>query len=189
MTLCYEVFLAETFDDGDRDSLQLMLHELYHTVQCVNRGGVGPFLDEYLAHGIGTIVQQGSFDIHDDIDHERDAENRAASLIREFGWPFEFHNECTKTVRLFARLRNTSDQWINVGWYTYEPGEKAQILSGDRYVHSTNRRWYFYAEEVDGDRRWSGDHEVTFDGADYMTIDKLEEPSVGNLGSRLTCAR
>ena len=187
MTLCYEVFLAGSFDDDDRSSLEHMLHELYHTVQCVNRGGVGPFVDEYLAHGAGTIIQKGSFDIHDDIGHERDAESRGRTLINEFGWPFEIENACSAKIRLLVRLLRPSGEWVTHGWYNFDPGEEAQLVSSGRYLHSKNATWAYYAEEVGGTREWSGDLETTFDGASYMAAKISQTGSRENFGLRLTC--
>ena len=153
MTLCYEVFLAEQFDSNSRRSIALMLHELYHTVQCVGRGGVGPFMDEYLLHGIGTIAQEGRIDIHDDIDHERDAESRSASLINEFGWPVVIDNACQTRIRVFVQILDRSKNWVSKGWYELDGGAKAGLEDGgffdpSRYVHSSNRVWYYYAEEL-----------------------------------------
>jgi hypothetical protein len=187
MTLCYEVFLAETFDDSERSSLQHMLHELYHTVQCVNRGGVGPFVDEYLLHGAGTIVQTGRLDVHDDIDHERDAESRARSIIGAFGWPFEIENSCPATIRLLVRLKDTSGNWVTHGWYTFDGGERAQLISDGRYLHSDNAYWYYYAMEVDGSREWAGDHEISFGNKTYQTRQVYEQEPGENMGRRLTC--
>jgi hypothetical protein len=164
-----------------------MLHELYHTVQCVNRGGVGPFVDEYLAHGAGTIIQKGRLNVHDDIDHERDAEDRAKSLINEFGWPFVIKNDCSKKLQLFVNLKATSGDWVTKGWYVFEPNEEAQLVSGGRYVHSRNVYWYFYAEEVNGDSRWSGNQEITFKGESYMAVQKHTPNPDEHFKARLVC--
>jgi hypothetical protein len=194
MTLCYEVFLAEHFDSNSRRSIALMLHELYHTVQCVGRGGVGPFMDEYLLHGIGTIAQEGRIDIHDEIDHERDAESRSASLINEFGWPVVIDNACQTRIRVFVQILDRSRNWVSKGWYELDGGAKAGLEDGgffdpSRYVHSSNRVWYYYAEELEGSRVWGGSHPTEFDGRTFMAREIETDPGEANLGVRLTCPR
>ena len=189
MTLCYEVFLAETFDPSDRASLELMLHELYHTVQCVNRGGVGPFVDEYLLHGAGKMIERGSVNVHDSILHESDAARRASDLIREFGWPFVVKNACDVPIRIIVHLRNGRGQWTSEGWWTFAPGEQSFLLNNSNYLHTTNRYWYFYAETTGGRGLvWKGDRRVSFGEGEYDAIEMNETQSNRQfLGTTLTC--
>jgi uncharacterized membrane protein len=187
MTLCYEVFLAPAFNSNDRSSIALMLHELYHTVQCVNRGGIGPFVDEYIAHSIGTIVEKRSFNIHDDINLERDAEQRSQQLINAFGWPFVIQNDCAKDIQLFVLLQQTSGQWTTVGWWKLQPNKGAQLVSESRYLHSRSGTWYFYAEDTGGNYSWSGNHEVAFGGTTYKTVEKQRNVNSDNFSATLVC--
>jgi hypothetical protein len=67
--------------DLTRDSdVTLMLHELEHVLQYERRGGEQPFVGEYVLKSVGKVIQTGSFDVHDYLDLEREAETKAVSI-------------------------------------------------------------------------------------------------------------
>ncbi|MEY9199927.1 MULTISPECIES: eCIS core domain-containing protein [Sinorhizobium] len=80
ITIGYQIYFPHEIDLREPDGKRLMYHELQHVVQYEDRGGVEPFLVEYIAKAIGKIVQKRSFNVHDDIDLEAEANKKADSV-------------------------------------------------------------------------------------------------------------
>ncbi|MBB2836988.1 UNVERIFIED_ORG: hypothetical protein GGE64_000698 [Rhizobium etli] len=80
ITIGYEIYFPHGMDLGQSTGRKLMYHELQHVLQYENRGGVEPFLAEYIAKAAGKIVEERSFDVHDDIDLEAEANAKAESM-------------------------------------------------------------------------------------------------------------
>ena len=71
---------------GDPNDAWLLAHELEHVVQYANRGGVEPFLAEYILKAGGSILRGGnSIDIHDNIDLENAANAKANQVMAAIG--------------------------------------------------------------------------------------------------------
>jgi predicted NBD/HSP70 family sugar kinase len=70
---------------GDPNDGWTLFHELEHVVQYANRGGVEPFLSEYVLKAAGSILRGGnSIDMHDNIDLEN-AANAQANQVANAG--------------------------------------------------------------------------------------------------------
>jgi hypothetical protein len=81
ITIGTEIYFPWAMDLNTLNSSALMFHELEHTVQYRNRGGIEPFLAEYIAKSFGKIIQRKSFDIHDDIDIEGAAIAKSKEVV------------------------------------------------------------------------------------------------------------
>lgn len=81
ITIGNTIFFVRNIDFNDENDAQLVYHELEHVVQYARRGGVEPFLAEYILKAGGSILRGGnSIDMHDNIDLERDAINKASEV-------------------------------------------------------------------------------------------------------------
>ena len=86
ITLGNEIFFVTKMDFNNVAGVCLLAHELEHSVQASKRGGVRPFLAEYIAKGAGKIIEKKSIDVHDDIDLEKDAIQKSKSVIELYGY-------------------------------------------------------------------------------------------------------
>ncbi|RVH15324.1 hypothetical protein [Sinorhizobium meliloti] len=77
----YSIFYTRDINTDSSNDLHLMLHELEHVVQYERRGGEQPFLSEYVLKAPGKVLETGSFDVHDYIDIERAAEEKANNIL------------------------------------------------------------------------------------------------------------
>jgi hypothetical protein len=186
ITVCNQIFLAVAFHQEKRSSLQLMLHELYHSVQCAQRGGEDKFLDEYMAHVAGTILDQKNLDVHNDINLERDAEGQATRLISAFGWPLVLTNECSSKLSAIVEYREPAGTWTS-RQFTVLSKQDLQLTTDNRYAHSDNPNWYLYAEEIGGSFRYSGTYPVIFNGSTYLTRERRESVEGDNFHWTVTC--
>jgi Domain of unknown function (DUF4157) len=73
ITIGYDIFIPRNIDLTDGTDRNLIFHELEHVVQYQLRGGVRPFLAEYLAKIPWLVINRRSFSIHDFIDIEQAA--------------------------------------------------------------------------------------------------------------------
>ena len=69
--------------EGDFSDLHWLLHELEHVGQYRAHGGVEPFLIKYLVNGGIKMASNGSFNVHDSIGLEEDAENKAERIAND----------------------------------------------------------------------------------------------------------
>lgn len=79
-------------------------------------------------------------------------------------------NSCSRDdVRIAVRYLDTDDRWRTRGWWTFEYGERANLVSNDDTLWTNNAIVYYYAETLDGDIVWKGDQLVEFGDDDlYM---------------------
>ena len=81
ITIGNTIYFVGNIDLSDPNDAELVYHELEHVVQYSRRGGVEPFLAEYILKSGGSILRGGnSIDMHDNIDLERDAINKASQV-------------------------------------------------------------------------------------------------------------
>jgi Domain of unknown function (DUF4157) len=83
MTVGYTIYFTSAIDLNNRDDVHWMLHELEHVTQYERVGGVSAFLLKYFFHGAIRAINNGSFNVHDDLGLERDADNKADRIIGE----------------------------------------------------------------------------------------------------------
>ena len=78
ITIGNTIYFIKEIDLTDEDDAVLTYHELQHAVQYSRRGGVAQFMTEYILKAGGSILRGGnSIDMHDNIDLEREAINKA----------------------------------------------------------------------------------------------------------------
>ena len=78
MTIGNTIYFVRGMNFGDPNDGWTLFHELEHVVQYANRGGVEPFLSEYVLKAAGSILRGGnSIDMHDNIDLENAANAKA----------------------------------------------------------------------------------------------------------------
>lgn len=91
ITIGNVIYFVGEIDLNNPDDARLVYHELEHVVQYASRGGVEPFLVEYLLKAGGSILQGGnSINIHNNIDLERAAiakANQVAAAVAINGNP------------------------------------------------------------------------------------------------------
>ena len=85
MTIGNTIYFVRGMNFGDPNDGWTLFHELEHVVQYANRGGVEPFLSEYVLKAAGSILRGGnSIDMHDNIDLEN-AANAKANQVANAG--------------------------------------------------------------------------------------------------------
>ena len=78
ITIGSMIYFVGDIDLSDPNDAMLAYHELEHVVQYASRGGVEPFLAEYILKAGGSILQGGnSINMHNNIDLERAAISKA----------------------------------------------------------------------------------------------------------------
>jgi hypothetical protein len=85
VTIGNTIYFVRGMNFGDPNDGWTLFHELEHVVQYANRGGVEPFLSEYVLKAAGSILRGGnSIDMHDNIDLEN-AANAKANQVANAG--------------------------------------------------------------------------------------------------------
>ena len=78
VTIGNTIYFVKQMDFNDPNDGWTLYHELEHVVQYANRGGVDPFLAEYVLKATGSVLRGGnSIDMHDNIDLENAANAKA----------------------------------------------------------------------------------------------------------------
>ena len=81
ITIGNMIYFVNDMDFTDPNDAQVAYHELEHVVQYNNRGGIEPFLAEYILKAGGSILQGGnSINVHNNIDLERAAISKASQV-------------------------------------------------------------------------------------------------------------
>lgn len=78
------IYFPISINLNSRNDLHWMLHEIEHSSQYAGRGGYKNFLSQYLLKSAGQVIERGSFDVHDFIGPEREANSKANSVITYF---------------------------------------------------------------------------------------------------------
>jgi Domain of unknown function (DUF4157) len=86
ITIGSTVYFVRPMNFNDPNDAWTLYHELEHVVQYAARGGVEPFLAEYILKAGGSILRGGnSIDIHDNIDLENAANAKANQVSNSGG--------------------------------------------------------------------------------------------------------
>ncbi|MGR8960508.1 DUF1036 domain-containing protein [Rhizobium leguminosarum] len=190
ITVGYRIYFPRNIDLDDSDDIELMYHELEHVVQYRNKGGVEPFLAEYIAKAFGKIIEKRSVNIHDEIDIEGAAINKAASVSEKTkGRQFYFSNSCSYKLRMALSYKDTHNEWQTTGYWELDSGEKTHLTDNDVRLRSRNSIYYIYAESIDRTRKWSGDKYFTVDtdGRKLGFLKKQDGADHEKLGTNFTC--
>jgi hypothetical protein len=185
MTLGNDIFFTSNMDPYNTDDAHLLFHEMEHSVQYAARGGVEPFLSEYLAKSIGQVIARRSFSIHDDIDIENAAiskSNQVSQFIDTAGWTFHFYNDCQYPIKVAVNyLDDDSGQWSALGYWEIA-GKTNTFLANEENIriHTNNAIFDYYAESPDNNLLWAGDQKFTVQ-ADGRTLGFTEANVQGTI--------
>lgn len=105
---------------------------------------------------------------------------------RAQGFNIGFFNGCqSKTLKTAVSFKNSQGSWIDKGWYTFSPGEKAWLEG----VQTTNKIFYYYAESTDGSLAWFSEDQptLTINGTSYKPRMVRSNISSGTYYIDLTC--
>ncbi|MGO7675073.1 DUF4157 domain-containing protein [Rhizobium ruizarguesonis] len=155
ITIGYEVFFPENIDFNTRAGTELVSHELEHVVQYANRGGINPFIAEYVAKSAGQVISKRSFSVHDYVDLEAAAnakQDQVADAI--YGWEFKISNNCPGSIHMAVDYQELDDQWNVEGYWDLDPGVTTLLSNTNGNIHSRNQIYDFYA--VSGAATYSG---------------------------------
>jgi Domain of unknown function (DUF4157) len=83
ITIGKEIYFPRGVDFNRIEDVHWLLHELEHVRQYQVTGGVSAFLTKYIVQGSIKVATKGSFNIHDNIELEREADNKANRLIEK----------------------------------------------------------------------------------------------------------
>lgn len=173
-----------------------MYHELEHVVQYRQKGGVEPFLAEYIANAFGQIIEKRSVDIHDDIEIEQSAISKAALVVQQTAAriqqtaakEFAFQNNCNEPIRLAIGYQDTDSDWRYEGFWRIESGKEIHPSDQGERLRSRSLVYYFYAESIDGNKKSGSEYKnVNGDGRRLGFKKKDEDASSDTLGTNLTC--
>ncbi|MXN63444.1 DUF4157 domain-containing protein [Stappia sp. GBMRC 2046] len=80
ITIGYEIYFTNRIDFATCAGFQLLAHELEHVDQYRRRGGIEPFMSEYVMKSVGQVLSRRSFNVHDYIDIESSAISKGSSV-------------------------------------------------------------------------------------------------------------
>lgn len=66
---------------ADKNDLRWLLHELTHQDQYLRVGGLRNFLDNYATDIARKVISTKSFDVHDVLEYEKEADHHADSIL------------------------------------------------------------------------------------------------------------
>jgi hypothetical protein len=91
ITIGNTIYFVKGMNFSDPNDAWTLYHELEHVVQYAQRGGVEPFLSEYILKAGGSVLRGGnSVDIHDNIDLENAANAKANQVANAAPSPVSF---------------------------------------------------------------------------------------------------
>ncbi|WP_197500357.1 eCIS core domain-containing protein [Caballeronia udeis] len=193
ITLGYHVFLVGAVSLGTRSGNQLMLHELQHTVQWVQRGGEQPFLSEYILHSAGQIIANRSINVHDSVSFERDAIGKANQMIDNLGWMFLVKNSCEYPINIsISYFDNTISDYKTTSFYTVRAGGSIIPVNGDGPLHTTHGSYYYYASAIGRNLEWGGGanaRKIVIGDISYFFRAERETGAPEAIVVELTCPR
>lgn len=96
ITIGNEIYFTFYVDFSSCFGYQLLAHELEHVGQYGRRGGIDPFIAEYVLKSVGKVLETRSFNVHDNVDIERAAISKAGSV----GCPASLQRQPTPTPPL-----------------------------------------------------------------------------------------
>lgn len=165
ITIGYNIFFPNEIDISYQDDEKLMLHELEHVVQYSRRGGVEPFLSEYILKSAGKIIARRSINIHDFVDIESAAIRKSSLLwIKKYGLEFVITNKCKYPIRVALNARDIDGNWNTYGFFNLSVGQSVILAEENgEPIRSNNGIFYIYAETGDGRYKWIGDREFTIE--------------------------
>jgi hypothetical protein len=194
ITIGNDIFFPRALNLSYKDDLQTLFHELEHVGQYARRGGVRPFLGEYIAKIPAKVIQQRSFQIHDDLDIERAAIEKSKVVIGNYyGHDLYVSNACSHPISYATHYLKTDGVWATDGYWAFQPNEGYYLA--DPYnarLHSKNLIFYFHADATDGSGlTWVGENTYEV-GGDNQSLSfrkyQVADPSPVDLRITITCS-
>jgi hypothetical protein len=125
ITVGKEIYFPTDINLDDPDGLHWMLHELEHVRQYQVVGGVSAFLVKYAVQGSMQIARNGSFNIHDNIQLEKEADAKADRLSAST--KVQVCNARQEQISLAIALRLPGEEdgsnKVTNGWWQLSPGQ------------------------------------------------------------------
>lgn len=82
ITFPNEIYFPRQIDPlANKNDLHWLLHELTHEDQYIRVGGMRNFLRNYSADSLLKIITKGTFDVHDHLTYEKEADERADNIL------------------------------------------------------------------------------------------------------------
>jgi len=167
ITIGNEIYFTRNIELSEYDDLELMFHELEHVLQYARRGGVRPFLAEYILKVPSLVISHRSFSVHDEHDMEQAANAKATEVLFGYaGRQIYFHNSCSHPVRMaISYKRHNADQWRTTGYWDFDPNKGDTLDDDEAPIWTKNRIFYLSAESTDGSNiKWgSAGSQLTVD--------------------------
>jgi uncharacterized membrane protein len=85
-----------------------------------------------------------------------------------FGPPLRVQNACEHRITFMTAFKDWSGRWIADGWWDIEPEQRSLLDRGMMLVRSQYGSFYYYAENKDVGKVWSGDAVIVLNGRDVM---------------------
>jgi hypothetical protein len=170
ITVGNAIYFVRGMDFNNDDDLRLVFHEMEHAVQYAARGGGSPsagvpsFLAEYIPKAAGKVIENHSFRIHDFIDLESAAINKASIVSNAvIGVKLGFENQCSHPVQMAVSYLDLQGQWHTDGYWDLASGADTYLSNGDgQPLRTRNAIIYFYGKSSDGSNiTWRGDAPLT----------------------------
>lgn len=155
-TFCNNIYITQRYRPNDFDLLVLLAHELYHSKQCEDLGGLSNFGYWYFKEYKRA--------------NQNYAKNRmevtAASfenqfLTRSVGRKIYFRNKCWRNIRVALRYyepgtASSSGKWATKYWWTIPAGKVKRLVSGGSSIRTTARTLYYHATIPGESYSWNG---------------------------------
>jgi len=74
-----------------------------------------------------------------------------------------FNSQCRHPLKLAVRIKDTTDNWVTLGWWTLPPNQSLVLATDVRDIRTRSSSFFLYAESIDGSNyRLIGSHLSTF---------------------------
>jgi hypothetical protein len=150
ITFGNEIFFPRDIDLTQRDDIWWMLHEIQHSAQYASLGE-NAFLGSYVLDSAQTIIETGSVNVHDALDHEQNANAVADGALdivvadiggggpqpnptpvpmpqpQMAGPLLVVSNACWEPIEIAVAYVAPDNQWYVDGYYSFAPGEEDSL--------------------------------------------------------------
>ena len=97
-----------------------------------------------------------------------------------------FRNSCSRDdVKIAVRYLDTDDRWRTRAWWNFEYGHHSNLAYNDSTLWTKNSIVYYYAETLDGNLTWEGNHVFEY-GDDDINM-RQHRSNSDTISINLTC--
>ncbi len=122
ITIENTIYFTEKIDFKDPSDLNWMLHELEHVVQY-NKVGLCAFLERYICQAAVRIATDGSFNVHDSVGIEKEADAKADRIFNDVNFTYNY-DLCP--VQGEVKIQNFGKRDID---YALDNGRKKELYT------------------------------------------------------------